>query len=629
MLPFHILGPGTASTQTVHETYGELGLMTGEADPMMAFPAGTVFSPFSMVRNVGEQPALVTPSLYWMEGGAARSAQLQPFSLAPLQTKALDVSALVSGAGLGSFNGSVNLILDAQGQSGSLLLASGSVDKKNTYVFQVRPQGIQDSEAKTISYWSTGNGNDTMVTIWNPADEAQDFLFTLHYTGGHYRMPIHLGPRATQMFNILDIIRNPIPDDEGNTIPAAVTEGSATLAGAQAENQEILVAMEAGTYNVRKATCSYYCISCNGAVYVFVVLNPFGVAQGGQTSLTFMAQQNTGGNYSVYGSWSSNHTNIATATPSGINSTVTGVSLGSVTISAYVSSIPWYNYYYCAYNAYCPYYNSGGASSGGTVLHLSLSPSVLNMSTGDTNVTIQLTIQPSNASVSAAFNSGLSQNPNSSSTATVAVTNPSGNVSGSYNAPVSATGTNSASGDFNVQAVANGVTSNVVDLAVPPQVLIQMIEAEAGGTNVTTMTAVAEVARNRLGSAVFGGQYTTYQNTIVPGQFATSSTTTGIEPELDIASSVFTGSSGSNFCAALSFWTPTASQWQTVQTALQSGTSTFPSNTGAPTYSTWSTSQQQILFVPAVGTNSSGVPYFLFLTQRTSTQSAAVNASCN
>ncbi|HZU44994.1 MAG TPA: hypothetical protein VE994_20115 [Terriglobales bacterium] len=367
MLPFHILGPGTASTQTVHETYGELGLMTGEADPMMAFPAGTVFSPFSMVRNVGEQPALVTPSLYWMEGGAARSAQLQPFSLAPLQTKALDVSALVSGAALGSFNGSVNLILDAQGQSGSLLLASGSVDKKNTYVFQVRPQGIQDSEAKTISYWSTGNGNDTMVTIWNPADEAQDFLFTLHYTGGHYRMPIHLGPRATQMFNILDIIRNPIPDDEGNTIPAAVTEGSATLAGAQAENQEILVAMEAGTYNVRKATCSYYCISCNGAVYVFVVLNPFGVAQGGQTSLTFMAQQNTGGNYSVYGSWSSNHTNIATATPSGINSTVTGVSLGSVTISAYVSSIPWYNYYYCAYNAYCPYYNSGGASSGGYV----------------------------------------------------------------------------------------------------------------------------------------------------------------------------------------------------------------------------------------------------------------------
>jgi hypothetical protein len=98
---------------------------------------------------------------------------------------------------------------------------------------------------------------------------------------------------------------------------------------------------------------------------------------------------------------------------------------------------------------------------------------------------------------------------------------------------------------------------------------------------------------------------------------------------MDIASSVFAGVSPGNFCGSLAFWTPTASQWQTVQSALQSGTTNFPSNTGAPVYSSWQTSQQQILFVPAVGSNSQGIPYFLFLTQRSSTQAAAVNASCN
>jgi hypothetical protein len=30
-------------------------------------------------------------------------------------------------------------------------------------------------------YWSTGNGDDTLVTLWNPADEPQDLVFTLFW----------------------------------------------------------------------------------------------------------------------------------------------------------------------------------------------------------------------------------------------------------------------------------------------------------------------------------------------------------------------------------------------------------------------------------------------------------------
>jgi hypothetical protein len=279
----------------------------------------------------------------------------------------------------------------------------------------------------------------------------------------------------------------------------------------------------------------------------------------------------------------------------------------------------------------CPRYTfrpSGGVN----VLTLSLTPSPLNMSSGDTGVTINLTISPSTLSVQPTFTASLSSNPNSSSPASVTVTNPSGPVSGSYNAPISASGANSPSGLFNVQAVAIGVTSNVADLQIPPQVLIQMIQAEAGGTNITTMTAVGEVVRNRFSSSIFNPPYSTYQNAIpgTPTQFATSSTTTGVEPELDIASSVFAGVSAGNFCGSLAFWTPTVSQWQIVQSAISSGTTSFPANTGAPTYSSvWPTSQQQILNVSAVGTQGNGAPNFLFLTQRTSGVPAAINASCN
>jgi hypothetical protein len=135
--------------------------MSGVADPMMAFPAGTVFTPYAVLRNVSNQPFSVTPTLWWMEGAAARSAQLGEFTLAPHHTENLDVPSMLVSAGLKNFSGSVNLVLDTKGDSRGLLIASGSVDRKNTYVFEVRAGGVLESAAKTFSRWSTGNGDDT------------------------------------------------------------------------------------------------------------------------------------------------------------------------------------------------------------------------------------------------------------------------------------------------------------------------------------------------------------------------------------------------------------------------------------------------------------------------------------
>ena len=54
----------SAPAQTQETAYAELGLMAGAADPMMNFPAGTVFAPYAIVRNVSSQPFSVTPTLW-------------------------------------------------------------------------------------------------------------------------------------------------------------------------------------------------------------------------------------------------------------------------------------------------------------------------------------------------------------------------------------------------------------------------------------------------------------------------------------------------------------------------------------------------------------------------------------
>ena len=121
--------------------YAELGLMAGAADPMMAFPSGTVFTPYSLVRNVTAQPIGIIPVLWWMEAGAPRSARLPRFGLPSHATQTLPVESMLAQAGLKNFNGSFNLILEADARLGGLLLTSGSVDQSNTYVFEVFPQG--------------------------------------------------------------------------------------------------------------------------------------------------------------------------------------------------------------------------------------------------------------------------------------------------------------------------------------------------------------------------------------------------------------------------------------------------------------------------------------------------------
>ena len=223
-IPFTSSPPAALDSKPL--TYAELGLMTGAADPMLSFPAGTTFTPYSLVHNVSDWPISVTPSLYWMQAGTPRSFRSTAFTLAPHQTASIDVASLLVQSGLKDFNGSFNLILDVPGNSRGLLMASGSVDRSNTYVFEVLPKGIGETMAQGFSYWSIANGDDTMVTLWNPADEAQDFIVNFFFSGGHYEYPIHLGPRVTLTFNVSEIVHNQLPDREGNVIPPQYTRAA-------------------------------------------------------------------------------------------------------------------------------------------------------------------------------------------------------------------------------------------------------------------------------------------------------------------------------------------------------------------------------------------------------------------
>jgi hypothetical protein len=219
-------------------------------------------------------------------------------------------------------------------------MASGSVDQKNTYVFEVLPKAVLESASKNLAYWSTGNGDDTMVTLWNPADEAQDFVFTLFFSGGHYDLPIHLEARAARIFNVSEIVQNQIPDQDGNLIPPNLHEGSARISGPHADNEALLVAVDAGVYNVRKATCGYICNNCNGMVSFSSTPSSFDLKlPSGQVQINLSDVWNTGvkHNLTSTATWSSSKTSVATVS----KGLTKAVAVGSAVIDGFAGTDPW------------------------------------------------------------------------------------------------------------------------------------------------------------------------------------------------------------------------------------------------------------------------------------------------
>lgn len=324
-------GPKQSSTSTLVTVAG-VGIMVGAPDPMMMFPATTRFAPYATVHNTTNQNLKLSPTVYYMDGGAAKDAPLSPVVLGPHETRQLPLQQMLLAAGLGNFSGEINAAFSFTGDYGDLLLAQGSVDQTGNYVFEVAPAALASSTSKSLSYWNAADGTDTMFSIWNHGNADEDLVITLFYKGGSYKYPVHLGAKASAMFNISEIIQAHKLDADGTAIPFFIRQGSAKISGPNGDMDTINATVGISTFNVRTKTCTVRCVDCNGATEFSFTPNPLSGTNGTSVQLTATAQYNTGAKYDVtkQSSWNSNNTPVATVS-SGL---VQLVAPGAATIMA-------------------------------------------------------------------------------------------------------------------------------------------------------------------------------------------------------------------------------------------------------------------------------------------------------
>ncbi len=353
-MPFWSHDAGSSAPTAI--TYASAGMMVGAADPAAGFPSGTRFEPYAVLRNTTANPLTVSLSLNFMAGAAPASYPLPNQALQPFETRSVDLVSLLASLGLGNLSGSVNLAVSFTGQAGDLVLATGSVDNTGTYVFEVEPQGVGKSLSKQAAYWTVANGFDTMFSLWNPTDQAQDLVATFYYAdgSGSYALPVHLDARASAMIDLKMLIASQQPDATGHVFSTTALAGSAIFASSKGRTSPITLVVAGGVLNVQTATCGFECISCCGYSNFTVSPNPLDILVGttGQASLTATYCDGTKPDLTKSASWGSSDSSIAAvqATPGQI----LAVASGSATITATIRSITIFSGTICSFFPSCP-----------------------------------------------------------------------------------------------------------------------------------------------------------------------------------------------------------------------------------------------------------------------------------
>ena len=338
-----------ATSTTKPAMLSHVGIMVGHPDPMMHFPDGIHFTPYLALRNVTPKPINLTLTLY-PEGGQASQAQVE--HLRPNESRQVDMAKVMARAGLADFDGMVTLTVSHAGQITDVVEAAGSIDEDGSYVFEVEGRGVEQSLSKQTPYWKVGQGNDTMVSLWNGSANAEDIVVTLHFRGGdgQYQLPFHLAARGSASFDLRQLILEQKQDMNGRRIPLWTAEGSVSYASADGPNQPMTLSASVGVYNVQTATCFYGCISCDGYTSLSILPNPLECPFGDTHPMGIQTTYSTGANYGGIGAvtWSSSNTAVATIDGNGLMS---GDGLGTAMLSAEMS-LPRAQQI-CAYDPIC------------------------------------------------------------------------------------------------------------------------------------------------------------------------------------------------------------------------------------------------------------------------------------
>jgi hypothetical protein len=308
-------------------------LALSNPDPALAFPVGTVLQPQLFVRNTTSKPIGASLSFNWRTDTTTGRAAGPVLQLVPYETRRIDVAALQDGKTLPQTAQWTSVTMATTGLPDEVIAVAASYDQILHYGAQT-PFSDQLAVQWEGGMWQYDPQHDSIITAGNGSTKPTQVAFTIFYNQGtqKYELDQTLQPGDQIWMDIGKLIRESVPDKNGNTLPASLTSGSyavrdlsGTRVGTLFEGKVI--------YDKTYGHVTYGCAACCGWGIPYPWFNPLPVpvsvnAGNGMWASYPCESEIDDVSSNFYNNWTTGNHAIATYDSTG---TALGVAPGSTT----------------------------------------------------------------------------------------------------------------------------------------------------------------------------------------------------------------------------------------------------------------------------------------------------------
>jgi hypothetical protein len=312
-------------------------LALSNPDPALAFAPGTTLHPQLFIRNTTGKPADATLRFNWRTASTAGPAAGPALHLNPYETRLVDVAALQTAGTLPKEAKWTSVTLTTTGLPDEVVAVAASYDSSLRYGAQT-PFSDQLTFKWEGGMWEYDPYHNSIITAGNGGTKPTHAAFTIFYNQGTQRYDLEqtLQPDEQMWIDVGKLIREHVPDKNGNTLPNDLMSGSYEFR--DLTNKAIGTLFEGKViYDKTYGHAVYGCAACCGYGTTNPSHNPIGVpiyTAVGDGVQAYDTCSNVWDDVSTafYNNWSSASTAIATVDYYGNH---TGVATGSTTSQTY------------------------------------------------------------------------------------------------------------------------------------------------------------------------------------------------------------------------------------------------------------------------------------------------------
>ena len=305
-----------------------------QPDAALAYPKDTVLSPRLFLRNAGITSLQVSLGIDWRSPNSTGTYKYPAFNLSSNQLRAVDLGVLQDSGAIPKDANWGNVTLSYTGTSADLVPVAVSYDSKQRYGLQ-SPFTEGTNRMFKGGMWHVDSTHNSLITTGNGGSETTKAQVSLFYNGGksQYRLEKVLAPGQQLLLDVGQLIRNQLPDSDGNVIPPETIMGSYELRDLDHPAVGLLYEGKL-TIDKTYGHASYGCGTCCGYYNPKLNPNPFNGPPSIYNQDSYVAQEQCGGYWddftgSAY-SWQSTNTAVATLP----NSVLYTVAVGSASGNA-------------------------------------------------------------------------------------------------------------------------------------------------------------------------------------------------------------------------------------------------------------------------------------------------------